>query len=64
MSPFQIDLEIKKTNLQQELQGNTRKLSKMRVTGTNFRITEYMTREDRKTNLDFYLKERSTNFNN
>lgn len=35
----------------------------MRVTGTNFRITEMMTREDRKTNLDFYLKERQTAFN-
>ena len=40
------------------------RLSKMRVTGTNFRITDCMSREDRKTNLDFYLKERQTNFTN
>lgn len=57
-SQFQIELELKKTNLIQEMQGNTRKLSKMRVTGTNFRITESMNREDRKTNMDLYLKER------
>jgi len=33
-------------------------LTKERVTGNNFRITETMTKEDRKTNLENYLKER------
>lgn len=48
----------------QEIKGNSERLIKMTTRGTNFRITESMTREDRKTNMDLYLAERKTSFNN
>lgn len=33
----------------------------MRVTGTNFRITEFMDRNERKTTMNNFLKENKSN---